>query len=173
MALLILAGTGAVRAQEPAAAAAPAGPVTLELLYRAIKVAEAKNEERFKAVEQRFDAVDKRFDAVEQRLDTVDERFGAVNQRFGEVGQRFTGLEAQVDRIYNVVFFVGAAFSTLTALTIGLIFWDRRTFRDDVVARARGTIEKDGSVRDVIAALRDLAKTDNAMASVLRTHRLL
>lgn len=120
-------------------------------------------EERFKAVDQRFAAVDQRFTALEQ---SMDQRFAAVDQ--------------QLDKIWGLqLVLIGGVFGL-----IGFVMWDRySTLRplDQRLRRIEEDLERDLELRSaegsrvtrLIHALRELAKTDERVASVLRNFSLL
>ncbi len=131
-------------------------------------------EERFKAVDQRFAAVDQRFTALEQ---SMDQRFAAVEQ---SMDQRFAAVEQQLDKIWGLqLVLIGGVFGL-----IGFVMWDRySTLRplDQRLRRIEEDLERDLELRSaegsrvtrLIHALRELAKTDERVASVLRNFSLL
>ena len=61
----------------------------------------------------------------------------------------------------------------LTGVVIGFAYWDRRTIIRKARDEAIEIIEKEGRLRDLIMALRELAKDDKRVASVLRSFGLL
>ena len=67
----------------------------------------------------------------------------------------------------------GAIFTALTGVVIGFAYWDRRTIIRKARDEAIEIIEKEGRLRDLIMALRELAKDDKRVASVLRSFGLL
>jgi exonuclease VII large subunit len=152
-------------------------------------------DERFGAVDQRFDAfqrrieesfeaVHQRFDAfqqqIDQRFEAVDQRFEAVDQRFEAVDQRFTSIDQQLDQIWNLMLVIIAGIFGL----IGYIVWDRKTALRPVEQRLMALEaefhrdleiqHEDGSrLTRLVKVLREMAKSDEKLAEVLRSFSLL
>jgi len=130
--------------------------VTLEQIYREMKVAEARNDERFIAIEKRFEQIDKRFEQIDKRLDQVDKRISDVTQ---------------------FLWILSGIFTAMMVAMMGLLFWDRSTIVEKSVQESMNRVkdvaaDKDTSER-MLVALRELAKTDTAVADVLRQANLL
>lgn len=143
---------------------------------------------RFAAVDQRFIAMqeqmDQRFAAVDQRFDAIraqiDQRFIAVDQRFIAVDQRFEAIDRRLDFIQQLMLVTIAGIFGL----IGFIVWDRySTLRpmDTRLRRLEENLERDLELQSpegskltrMIHVLRELAKEDKKIASVLRSFSLL
>jgi exonuclease VII large subunit len=134
-------------------------------------------DERFEAVDQRFEAVDQRFDDLQQQ---INQRFEAVDQRFEAVDQRFTSIDQQLDQIWNLMLVMIAGIFGL----IGYIVWDRKTALRPVEQRLialeaefHRDLEiqhEDGSrLTRLVKVLREMAKSDEKLAEVLRSFSLL
>jgi tetrahydromethanopterin S-methyltransferase subunit G len=152
---------------------------------------QAQIEQRFVAVDQRFAAMNQRFAAIdqrfadmqaqiEQRFAAVDQRFAAMDQRFVAVDQRFDSLEKRLDFIQNLLLALIAGVFGL----IGFVVWDRySTLRpmDLRIRRLEEDLERDLELKSaegsrltrLIHALRELAKTDERLAAILKDFRLL
>jgi signal transduction histidine kinase len=145
---------------------------------------QAQIEQRFAAVDQRFAAIDQRFAdmqaQIEQRFVAVDQRFSAMDQRFVAVDQRFDSLEKRLDFIQNLLLALIAGVFGL----IGFVVWDRySTLRpmDLRIRRLEEDLERDLELKSaegsrltrLIHALRELAKTDERLAAILKDFRLL
>ena len=98
-------------------------------------------------------------------MEQTDKRFEQVDKRFEDMNKRF-------DQMMNFLWILTAIFTTLTATVVGFAYWDRRT----IIRRARDEaieiIEKEGRLRDFIRALRDLAKKEPQVKSVLEQYNL-
>jgi hypothetical protein len=109
------------------------------------------------------EAVDKRFEVVDKRIVELRED---MNKRFEQIDKRFQDM-------MTFLWILTAIFVTLTLGNIGFAYWDRRTIirraTDDAVAR----IEKEGKVKDLINAFRELAAKDKNIADILRKFNLL
>jgi hypothetical protein len=110
--------------------------------------------------------MDQRFEAVDQRFETVDKRFEAVNQQF--------------DRLWTLMLIMIAGIFGL----IGYIVWDRKTALRPVEQRIMALEaefhrdleiqHEDGSrLTRLVKVLREMAKSDEKLANVLRSFSLL
>ena len=119
---------------------------------------ETKLEELEKRMIERFEQVDKRFEQVDKRFEQVDKRF---EENFTYIG------------------YIIALFGTMFAATIAFALWDRRTmikpfetkaieFESEIIK-----LKKEKNNTKILAALRDLAKTDIKLAEILKSHNLL
>ncbi len=104
----------------------------------------------------RFEQIDKRF--VELRED--------MNKRFELVDKRF-------EQMMSFLWIITGIFTTLTGVVLIMAFWDRRT----IIKKAKDVtieeVEKEGRLKDLINALRELSKTDPKLETVLRNFHLL
>nr|VFJ66091.1 MAG: hypothetical protein BECKFW1821B_GA0114236_11124 [Candidatus Kentron sp. FW] len=141
---------------------------------------EQRFDERFKAVDQRFEAVDQRFESMEKRF---DERFEAVDRRFESIDRRFESIERMLGWILNLLSVLIIGIIGL----VGFIIWDRKTVLSPLEKRLT-TLEtqeeklqhdlepqhEEGSrLARLVQALRERAKTDQELATALRSHSLL
>jgi hypothetical protein len=129
---------------------------------------------RFKAVNKRFDAIQKemdtRFKAVDKRFESMqkqmDKRFDAVDKHFDAVDKRFNDL-------MNFLYILTGIFTTLTLGVIGFAYWDRRTIIKKAKEETIEEIEKEGKLKNLIKALRELSKEDKKLALILRNYGIL
>nr|VFJ42355.1 MAG: hypothetical protein BECKFW1821A_GA0114235_1001116 [Candidatus Kentron sp. FW] len=141
---------------------------------------EKRFDERFKAVDQRFESIDQRFESMEKRF---DERFEAVDQRFESIDRRFESIERMLGWILNLLSVLIIGIIGL----VGFIIWDRKTVLSPLEKRLT-TLEvqeeklqydlepqhEEGSrLARLVQALRERAKTDQELATALRSHSLL
>jgi flagellar biosynthesis/type III secretory pathway M-ring protein FliF/YscJ len=113
-------------------------------------------------------------DALGKRIDDINQRFDDINQRFDDMNQR----------ISNQQMTTLALFSAMIALILALfayIAWDRRTMIKPVVEHLENKLfrelemnhDKGSTINRLINALRELAKQDEKVATVLRHFSLL
>ena len=116
------------------------------------------------------ETMDQRFEAVDQRFESMEVGF---NQRFESVDQRFNFLE-------NLLMVVIAGIFGL----IGYIVWDRKTALRPVEERLlklENELHRDLEIQHeegsrltrLVKVLREMAKQDEKLASVLRNFSLL
>ena len=143
-------------------------------LEASLKVFMEQVDKRFEQVDKRFEQVDKRFQELRQdmnkRSEQVDKRFGQVDKRFEELRQ---DMNKRFEEVMNFLWILSGIFTTLVVAVIGFGFWDRRTIIRKAREEAIESIEREGRLRDVINALRELAKEDDKLAQVLRSFKLL
>ncbi len=113
-----------------------------------------------------MEQIDKRFEQVDKRFEQIDKRFEQIDKRFEQVNQQF-------EQIMTFLWMLTGIFTTLIVAVIGFAYWDRRTIIRKARDEAIEVIEKEGRLRDLIAALRQLAREDPKLAEVLRSFRLL
>jgi len=101
------------------------------------------------------------------RLEVTLQEFKTyVDKRFEQVDNRFK----------DIITFMGILAAVFTAMmvgTIGFAYWDRRTTIKKAKEDTIYEIEKEGRLRNLIMALRELAKTDSKIADTLRQFNLL
>jgi len=129
-----------------------------ELLIE-LRVKMGEIDKRFEQVDKRFDQIDKRFEQIDKRFEQVDKRFEQVDKRFGDM--------------FNFLYILAGIFTSLVAVVIGFGYWDRRTIIREARREAIEFIEKEGILRRVLDALRELSREDNRLANALRRFNLL
>ncbi len=140
--------------------------VTNEMIYQKLLEIEKRQaifEERFKQIDKRFEQIDKRFEQVNKRIDDLRED---MNKRFEQVDKRF-------EQMFTFLWIITGIFTTLTLGVIGFAFWDRRTIIKKAKEEAIEEIEKEGRLKDLIEALRELAKKDPELAKILKNFNLM
>ena len=133
-----------------------------ELLIE-LKVKVGEIDKRFEQVDKRFEQVDKRFEQVDKRFEQVDRRIGELR---GDMNKRF-------EEMFNFLYILSGIFTSLVVVVIGLLFWDRRTIIREARREAIEFIEKEGILRRLIDAFKDLSKEDRRIAEALRKYNLL
>ena len=124
---------------------------------------EATLETFMKAVDKRFEGIDKRFEGIDKRFEELRQD---MNKRFEQVDKRF-------EQMMNFMWILASIFAAMTVANIGFAYWDRRTIIRKAVDESVARIERKGSLAQLINALRDHAKDDPKLASILRNHNLL
>ena len=106
---------------------------------------------------------DKRF---EDMRNYMDKRFDDINKRFDDMNKRF-------DQLYTFLWIIVGIFTTLTLGVIGFAYWDRRTIIRRAKEETIEQLEKEGKIKQLIEAMKELAKSDSKVAEVLRQFNLL
>jgi len=133
----------------------------------------------------RFDVVNARFDTMQKEMNTrFDAQQKEINSLRTEMNTRFDGMQKRIDQIHStMVAFFTVLMAMMTGL-VGFVIWDRRTTMLPLVAKVEAVEretrsrfdEHDSTIADsrqLLKALRDLAKRDGSLAEVLRGFNLL
>ena len=113
---------------------------------------------------------------MEQTNKRFEELREDTNKRFTELredmNKRFEQVDKRFEEMMTFLKIIVGIFTTLVAVVIGFAYWDRRT----IIRKAREEtveyLEREGKVRRLIEALRELAKKDKELAEVLRSFGL-
>ncbi|GEM_PF-1533223 len=120
-----------------------------------------------KQINKRIDEVNKRIDDTNRYIDEVktelNKRIDDTNRRIDEVNR---SLNDRINKLIDIMSAITAVFGGLVVAMMGLVFWDRKTLIEKAVQRVE---EKSR----LVAALRELAKTDKKLAEVMRSFGLL
>ena len=158
--------------------------VTNEMIYAKLleiekrqAILEAQFREFKEQVDKRFEQVDKRFEDMNKRFEDMNKRFEDMNKRFEDMNKRFEELREDMNKRFEQMMkfmeLMLLIFTSLVVAVIGFAYWDRRTIirkaREEVVEE----IEREGKLRKVIEAFRELAREDTRVAEVLRKYGLL
>ena len=123
-------------------------------------------------------ALNQRIDDVNRRIDDLDKKF---SQRIDDLDKK---LNQRIDDLFTLTLTLFGIMTTLIAGLFGYIVWDRRTMMKPIQEKVE-QLEKDfnreldlhhehGSLpARLIKALRELARTDEKLAAVLRSFSLL
>jgi len=104
---------------------------------------------------------------------TVKEFKESVDKRFEQIDKRFEEIDRRLDQMTTFLWIITGIFTSITIANIGFAYWDRRTIIRRAKEEAIAEIEREGRVRDLILALRELARTDEKVAKILRQFNLL
>ncbi len=131
--------------------------------------------------------IDKRFESIDKRFESIDNRFESIDKRFDSMGNRFESLEQRLESMVNITIAMFGSVMALIIALIGYTIWDRRTAVKPLqrkIASVEKATRQMGSELDMehpsgsllerlVAAFRELAKTDEKVAEVLRSFSLL
>jgi len=112
---------------------------------------------------------------VEAKLEEMSKRFGQVDKRFEELrmdmNKRFEQVDKRLEFMQNLMFGMLAVFGGLCGVFVGLLLWDRKTFKERAKEEAVKAVEE-GRVKDILASLREYAKVEPRLKDVLRKFNL-
>ena len=111
-------------------------------------------------MEKRFT---ERFEQMEKRL----------NERFEQMEKRFEQLERRIDSLERIMLAIFGGIVVIVVSVIGFAYWDRRTIIRRSVEESKIQLEREWRIGDIIAVLREKAKTDRELAEIMRRFGLL
>ena len=121
---------------------------------------------------------------IVEKLSKLEAGQAALNQRIDDVNRRIDDVNRRIDDLFTLTLSLSGIMATLIAGLFGYIVWDRRTMMKPIQEKVE-QLEKDfnreldlhhehGSLpARLIKALRELARTDEKLAAVLRSFSLL
>jgi len=139
-------------------------------LEATVKVFMEQSDKRFKELRE---DINKRFEEIDKRFEQIDKRFEQIDKRFEQVDKRFEQVEKRFEQFMNFLWIITAIFTTLTSVVIGFAYWDRRTIIRKAKEETLESLEREGKLKNLIEALKELAKEDEKLARVLKQYGLL
>ena len=106
------------------------------------------------------------------RMIRLEEGQKAIMQRFEQIDKRFEQVERQIDRLIDIMLAIFAGQIALVATVIGVLIWDRRTVVKKATDDALEKFES-GKFKNLLEAMKDLAKEDEKIARALKKYNLL
>ena len=118
---------------------------------------------------------------IVERLTRLEEGQGAlrgeIKQLREDMNKQFDRVDAQFDRIVNIMLGIFGAFAAMCGGTIWFALWDRRTmirpFEDKVKKIEDDIAENRNKLHTLIEAFKTLSKTDEKVATILKKFNLL
>ena len=105
-----------------------------------------------------------------ERLEQMEKRFA---ERFKQMEKRFEQLERRIDSLERIMLAIFGGIVVIVVAVIGFAYWDRRTIIRRSVEESKVELEREWRVKDIIAVLREKAKTDKELAQIIRRFGLL
>ena len=118
-----------------------------------------KDRELLIELKVKMEEIDKRFEQIDKRFDQVDKRFDDMNNRFEDM--------------FHFFYILAGIFTSLVVVVIGFAYWDRRTMIREAKREAIEFMEKEGILRRILDALKELSREDTKLADALRRFNLL
>jgi len=100
-------------------------------------------------------------------------KMGEIDKRFEQIDKRFEQIDKRFEQMMDFLKILSAIFTSLVIAVIGFAYWDRRTIIKKAKEETIAEIEKEGRLRDLIMALRELAQRHPELAELLKQFHLL
>jgi len=111
----------------------------------------------------KVEEIDKRFEQIDKRFEQIDRRFEQIDKRFEQIDKRLAFIQQILVAMFGV-------FGGLCAVFVGLLLWDRRTFKEMAKREALKEVEERSRI---VEALRRYSEKEPRMAEILRSLGLL
>lgn len=104
---------------------------------------------------------------------TLKEFKDSVDKRFEQIDKRFEQIDKRLEFMQQLMIAMIAVFGGLCGVFVGLLLWDRKTFKDKAKEEAMRELEAKYRINDWISALKEYAKEKEDLAKILRKLNLL
>ena len=100
-------------------------------------------------------------------------KMGEIDKRFEQIDKRFEQMDKRFEDMFNFFYILAGIFTSLVVVVIGFAYWDRRTMIREAKREAIEFMEKEGILRRILDALKELSREDAKLADALRRFNLL
>ncbi len=107
---------------------------------------------------------------IEAKLEQHDKQFEQGDKRISELRQ---DMNKRFEQLTHFLYILSGIFTALVVAVIGFAYWDRRTIIREARREAIEFMEKEGMLRRILDALRELSREDTRLAEALRRFNLL
>ena len=107
------------------------------------------------------------------RMETTLREFKeSIDRRFEQVDKRFEQVDKRLEFIQNLMIGMLAVFGSLCGVFVGLLLWDRKTFKEKAKEEAVKAVEE-GKVKVILESLREYANVEPRLKDALKKFNLL
>ena len=107
---------------------------------------------------------------VKEEIANVDKRIELLEK---SIDQRFQQIDKRLEFIQNLIIGMLAVFGGLCGVFVGLLLWDRKTFKDKAKEEAMKELEVKWKIPQWIEALKELAEKDERLKEILKKCHLI
>ena len=107
------------------------------------------------------------------RMETTLREFKeSIDKRFEQLDKRFEQVDKRLEFIQNLMIGMLAVFGSLCGVFVGLLLWDRKTFKEKAKEEAVKAVEE-GKVKVILESLREYANLEPRLKDALKKFNLL
>ncbi|MCM8815129.1 MAG: hypothetical protein NC931_04005 [Candidatus Omnitrophica bacterium] len=129
-----------------------------------------EDRERLRSIELRLERLET---TMKEFKESVDKRFEQIDKRFEQIDKRFEQVDKRFEQTFTFLWILTGIFTAIMVANIGFAYWDRRTIIKKAKEETISEIEKEGRVKDLIKALREISQKDPEVARILRQFNLI
>jgi DNA repair exonuclease SbcCD ATPase subunit len=131
---------------------------------------------RFADMDKRFEDINKRFGDMNRRFEDMNKRFEDINKRFEDINKRFEDINKRLDSMLKLMGWIIAGLFGLVAAFGALLVWDRKSTIKAATQEIEESLDRKFEIskfKELLKALRELAKTDKKLEEILKQFNLL
>ena len=107
------------------------------------------------------------------RMETTLREFKeSIDKRFEQVDKGFEQVDKRLEFMQNLMIGMLAVFGSLCGVFVGLLLWDRKTFKEKAKEEAVKAVEE-GKVKVILESLREYANVEPRLKDALKKFNLL
>ena len=107
------------------------------------------------------------------RMETTLREFKeSIDKRFEQLDKRFEQVDKRLEFIQNLMIGMLAVFGSLCGVFVGLLLWDRKTFKEKAKEEAVKAVEE-GKLKVILESLREYANVEPRLKDALKKFNLL
>jgi len=107
------------------------------------------------------------------RMETTLREFKeSIDKRFEQLDKRFEQVDKRLEFIQNLMIGMLAVFGSLCGVFVGLLLWDRKTFKEKAKEEAVKAVEE-GKLKVILESLREYANLEPRLKDALKKFNLL
>ena len=136
----------------------------------------ADMDKRFEDINKRFEDMNRRFEDMNKRFEDINKRFGDINKRFEDINKRFEDINKRLDSMLKLMGWIIAGLFGLVAAFGALLIWDRKSTIKAATQEIEESLDRKFEIskfKELLRALRELAKTDKRLEAILKQFNLL
>ena len=137
--------------------------ILLALTLGIVSVVSAKDISFTQDDRDRLIRLETRLDAFEKNM---DRHFTQIDKRFEQIDKRFEFMQ-------NLMIGMLAVFGGLCGVFVGLLLWDRKTFKEKAKEEAVKALEKKGRIGLWLGAFEEYAQSNKELADILKKRHLM
>lgn len=107
---------------------------------------------------------------VKEEIAHVDKRIDMLER---SVDKRFEQIDKRLEFMQNLMIGMLAVFGSLCGVFVGLLLWDRKTFKEKAKEEAMRELEQKWRIGDWIGAFKEYAASNKELAEILKKCHLL
>ena len=148
-------------------------PAEEKLLFQTLGEIKGELKQLNRRIDETNRRMDDRFNAMQKY---VDRRFADMDKRFEDINKRFEDINKRLDSMLKLMGWIIAGLFGLVAAFGALLVWDRKSTIKAATQEIEESLDRKFEIskfKELLKALRELAKTDKRLEEILKQFNLL